>query len=97
MPKKSLFHRRPQIEPNPQEQCNYVTTKEEDEDLTDSEEVPMKEGREITMASSKERNNGGKTITFKENDTIEILIIFPPNLSDIGSFFYPLHCRKGRN
>jgi len=46
--------------------------KGEEEDLTDSEEVPRGEGREITMAGSKKSNNGGKTATFKENDTIEI-------------------------
>ena len=64
-------------EPNTREHCNYVTMKEEEEDFTDSEEVPMEEGREITIAGSKERNNGGKTATFKENDTIEIPTIFP--------------------
>ena len=52
-------------EPNPHESCNCVTMKAEEEDFTGSKEVPMEEGRETTMAGSKERNNGGKTATFK--------------------------------
>ena len=60
--------------------------KEDEEDLTDSEEVPKEEGREITMADSKESNYGGKTVTFVENDSIQIPIIFSPKLSDPGSF-----------
>jgi len=40
----------------------------------------MKEGSKITIADNKEKNNGGKTATFKENDTIEIPSIFPPKL-----------------
>jgi len=63
--------------PNPLEHCNCVTIKEDEEDLTDSEEVPKEKGREITMASSKERNYGGKTASFVENDSIQIPIIFP--------------------
>jgi len=51
--------------------------KKEVEDFTDPEDVPMEEGREIIMAGSKEMNNGGKTATFIENDTIEIPVIFP--------------------
>ena len=58
-------------EPNPREHCSCVTMKEE-EDLADSEEVAIKEGREIVMAGNKERNNDGKGTTFKENDTTEI-------------------------
>ena len=46
--------------------------KEEQEDLTDFEDTPMEEGREIIMARNKERNNDGKTATFKENDNIVI-------------------------
>ena len=53
------------LEPNPWEHCNCVTMKEEEEDLTDSEEVPMEGGREITMAGSKESNNDSKIATFK--------------------------------
>jgi len=54
--------------------------KEDKEDLTDLEEVPIEEGREITMAGSKE------TATFVEDDSIEIPTIFPPKLPDLGSF-----------
>jgi len=56
----------------------------------------MEEGREIIIAGNKERNNDGKSATFKENDTVEILTIFP--LSSLTQeVFYPLHYRKGRN
>jgi len=57
--------------------------KEDKEDLTDLEEVPIEEGREITMAGSKE------TATFVEDDSIEIPTIFPPKLPDLGSFSIP--------
>jgi len=60
-------------EPNPREQCNYVTMKEDEEDLTNFEE----EGWEIITAGSKESNYGGKTATFVENDSIQIPTIFP--------------------
>ena len=63
--------------------------KEDEEDLTDSEEVPKEEGREITMADSKESNYGGKTVTFVENDSIQIRTIFRPKLPDPGSFSIP--------
>jgi len=75
-------------EPNPREQCNYVTMKEEGE-LIDSEEVPMEEGREITMTSSKKGNKDGKTTTSTESDIVEILTIFPPKFPDLGSFSIP--------
>ena len=39
---------------NPCEHCNCVTMKEDEEDLTDPEEVPMEEGGEITMVGGKE-------------------------------------------
>jgi len=65
--------------PSPREYCKYVTMKEEEEDLTDPENTPMEEGREIIMAGNKERNNDGKTATFKENGTVEISTIFPPS------------------
>jgi len=42
--------------------------KEEVEDFTDSEDIPMEEGREMIMAGSKERNDSGKTATLIEND-----------------------------
>ena len=59
-------------EPNLHEHCNCVTMKEEEEDLIDLEDTPMEEGREIIMAGNKEKNNDGKTATFKENDAVEI-------------------------
>ena len=75
-------------EPKPHEHCSCITIKEE-EDLTDSEEVPTEEGMEIIMAENKDRNNDGKTATFKENNTVEIPIIFPPKLRNLGSFSIP--------
>jgi len=74
------------LEPNPCEQYNCVTLKEEVEHITGPEDIPMEEGRKIIMVGSKERNDGGKTATFVENDDIEIPIIFPPKLPDPGSF-----------
>jgi len=46
------------------------------------------------MAGSKGRNNNGKTATLKENDTVEILINFPPKLPYPGSFSIP--CIMGK-
>ena len=40
--------------------------KEGVEDPRDLENIPLKEGREIIMVESKERNDGGKPITFTE-------------------------------
>ena len=40
-------------EPNPHKHCNCVTLKEEIEDSTDPQDVPMEEGREIIMAGGK--------------------------------------------
>jgi len=37
----------------------------------------MEEGREIIMAGSKERNNGGKTAIFVENNTVDSRNFFP--------------------
>ena len=65
--------------PNPHKHCNLVTMMEEEEDLTDAEDSSMEEGREIIMAGNKERNNDGKTATFKDNGTVEISTIFPPS------------------
>ena len=81
-------------EPNPREHYNYVTMKEDGEDLTDSKEVPMEKAREVTMAGSKESNFGGKTATFIDNDSIEIPTIFPLKLLDPGSFSIP--CIMGK-
>ena len=60
--------------------------KEEVDDFTNPEDLLREEGREIIIAGSRERNGAGKTVTFKENDTIKIPIIFPPKLPDPGSF-----------
>jgi len=79
--------------PNSRERCNCVTMTEEEEDLTDPEDTPMEEGREIIMAENKERNNG-KTATFQENDISEIPTIFPPKLPDPGSF--SISCIMGK-
>ena len=65
--------------PDPRGYNNYVTIKEEVEDLTDLEYMPMEEGRDTIMDGSKERSKGGKTATFVENDSIEIPRVFPPN------------------
>jgi len=64
--------------------------KEEVEDFIDPEYIPMEEGREITMVGNKERNDSSKAITFIENETVEILITFPPKLPGPGSFLSPL-------
>jgi len=58
-------------EPDPHKHCNYVTLKEEIEDLMNAEVIPMEKGRKIMMAGSEERNNGGRTTTFEDNDTVE--------------------------
>jgi len=76
-------------EHNPHEQCNCVNLKEEVEDFTDSEDIPMEEGREITMVKSKERNDGGKAATFIENGTVEIPTTFSCKLPDLGGFSIP--------
>ena len=59
-------------ERNPHRHYNYVTLKEEVEDFTDPENVPIEEGREIIMVESKERNNSDKAATFIENESVEI-------------------------
>jgi len=83
-------------EPNPREHYNYVTMKEDGEDLTDSKEVPMEKAREVTMAGSKENNYGGKTVTFVKNDSIEIPTIFSPKLHSPRSFSIPCIIGKVR-
>jgi len=81
-------------EPNPREQYNCVTLKEAVEGFTNPEDIPMEEGRKIILAGSKERNDGNKTTTLIENDTIEIPIVFAPKLPDLGSFSIP--CIMGK-
>ena len=48
---------------NTHEHCNYVTIKEDEKYLTDSEEVQKEEGGGITVAGSKDNNYGGKTLS----------------------------------
>jgi len=73
-------------ESNSHEYCNCVTLKKEVEEFTDPEDIPIEEGREIIMAKSKERNDGGKAATFIQNESAEFSTIFPPKFSDLGSF-----------
>jgi len=91
MPLDKLPHK---PEPNPCEHCNCVTLKEEVEDFTDPEDILMEEGEEIVTDGCKDRNDGGKTATLIENDTIEIHIIFSPKLPNPGGFSIP--CIVGR-
>jgi len=41
------------------------------------------------MVESKERNDGGKPMTFLENDSLEILTLFPPKLPNPCNFSIP--------
>jgi len=50
-------------ESNPCEQCNCVTLKE---GVEDSEDMTLEKGKEVTMAGSKEKNEEGEPITFRE-------------------------------
>jgi len=56
------------------EHYNYVTLKEE---VEDPEKITPEEGREVIMAESKEKNDEGEPINFRENDSFEILKVFP--------------------
>ena len=62
--------------------------------MEDPEDIPLQEGREVIMAESKERNYGGKPITFIEDDSFEIPIVFSPKLLDLDSF--PIPCSVGK-
>jgi len=77
------------LESNPREHCNYVTLKEGEEDRRDLEDIPLEEGREMIVVESKERNDGGKRLTFIGHDSLEIPIVFPPKPSDSGGFSIP--------
>ena len=74
---------------NPHEHYNYVTLKEGVEDPSDREDIPLEDDREIIMVKSKEGNDGGEPTSFKENDSGEILTVFPPKLPDPSSFSTP--------
>jgi len=56
---------------------------------SDLEDIPFEEGREIIMVESKEKNDTGKDVTFIENESLEILTVFPAKLPDLGSFSIP--------
>jgi len=73
----------------PREYYNCVTLKDRVEDPINLEDAPFEEGREINMVESKERNDGGKIMTFLENESLETSIIFRPKLPDLGSFSIP--------
>ena len=73
-------------ESNPLEHCNCISMKEGVEDSIDPEDAPFEDSREIIMVESKERNDGGKAMTFIENESLEIPTFFPPKLPDLGSF-----------
>ena len=79
------------LKSNSCEQCNCVTLKKGIEDL---EGITLEEGREVIMAESKEKNNEGKPITFRENDSFEIPKVFPFKLPDPGNFSIP--CAVGK-
>jgi len=79
------------LESDPCEQCNYAILKER---AKDPENITLEEGREVIMAKSKERNNNGDPMTFRENDSFEIPKIFPPKLPESGSFSIPCVIRK---
>ena len=49
----------------------------------------MEKGSKIIMAGSMERNNGSKIATLVQNDTVEILTVFPPKVPDPSSFSIP--------
>jgi len=81
-------------ESNPHEHCNCITLMERVEDPEKPKDIPLKEGRATTTVESKEKNDGGEPITFIENDSFEIPIVFPCKLPDLGSFSIP--CVMGK-
>ena len=60
--------------------------KEEEQDPRDPEDILLEEGREMIMVESQERNDGGKPMTFKENDSLEIPTVFTSKLPDPVAF-----------
>jgi len=71
---------------NPREHCNGVTLRK---GVEDPDDILLEEGRAMIMAESNERNDGGELITFIENCSFEIPIVFPPKLPDSGSLSIP--------
>jgi len=61
---------------NPHKQCNGVTLKKRVEDF---EDMTLEEGREVIMVESKEKNDEGEPITFREKDSFESRKSFPLN------------------
>jgi len=46
------------------------------------------------MVENKERNDGGKAVTFIKNESLEIPIIFSPKLPNPGIFYIPCAVRN---
>jgi len=67
------------------------------EGVENPEDITLEEGQEVTMAESKERNDGGEPMIFRENDSFEIPKVFLPKLPDLDSFSYPLCHRKNED
>jgi len=59
-------------ESNPREHCNCVTLKEE---VEEPEDILLEEGREVIMAESKERNDGGKRISLLHCNTRALAVV----------------------
>jgi len=75
-----------ELESNPCDHCNCVTFKEAVEDPSNPADIQFEKGSKIIMVESKETNDGGKPMTFLENESLEIPTIFQPKLPDPGSF-----------
>jgi len=73
-------------ESNPHEQCNCVALKE---GVEDSKGMRLEQGRKVSMAESKKKNDEDEVITFREKGNFEIPKIFPPKLPDPSSFSIP--------
>jgi len=74
------------LKSNPQ---STVITTPSKEGVEDPEDISLEEGREVIMTERKERNDGGKPVTFIDDDSFEIPIVFPPKLPDPGRFSIP--------
>jgi len=61
----------------PEFNSRYITSKK---GVEDPEDITLEEGREAIMLESKERNDEGEPITFRENDSFDISKVFPPEL-----------------
>jgi len=81
-------------ESNPHEYCNCVTLKDELVDPIDPKDALFENGKEINIVESKDRNDGGKVVTFMENESLEILTCFAPKLPDPGRLSIPCVVEK---